>query len=53
MGLLSHDIQMAALIIMQGRQKRGGWGGPSRPTFRGKFVIIVRVHNLLSVATPH
>ena len=37
----------------QGRQKRGGWGGPSRPTFRGKFVIIARVHSLLSVDTPH
>ena len=21
----------------QGRQKRGGWGGPSRHTFRGKI----------------
>jgi len=26
--------------IMQGRQKRGGWGGPSRPTFRGKILSL-------------
>jgi len=24
---------------LQGRQKRGGWGGPSRPTFRGKLCL--------------
>jgi len=33
---------------VQDRQKRGGWGGPSRPTFVEKFVITERVHSLIS-----
>jgi len=24
-------------VHVQGRQKQGGWGGPSRPTFHGKI----------------
>jgi len=28
----SNDMQYGCR--QQGRQKRGGWGGPSRPTFR-------------------
>jgi len=26
-------------VKTQGRQGRGGWGGPSRPTFRGKIWV--------------
>ena len=32
--------------MLQGRQKRGGWGGPRGPTFRAKFGIIARVNSL-------
>ena len=27
-------------IIYQGRRKRGGWGGPGRPTFRANFFLL-------------
>jgi len=47
------SVISAAGKVNQGCQKRGGWGGPSRPTFMAKFFIIARVHSLLSGATPH
>ena len=36
----SHLQYLIAYSIQQGRQKRGGWGGPSRPTFRGKILSL-------------
>jgi len=51
-----HDYMPHCSRSTQGHQRRGGRGGPSRPTLQGKIChlyFIARVHSLLSGATPH
>ena len=43
----------SSILTLQGCQKRGGWGGLSRPTFRGKICHYSKSSLSTLVATPH